>query len=79
MWLNRFDGVTTVIMGRRSFLGHTRVWIEQARKPDDPKFLRDCARFMDQVDKVCLSHRLNSTKWENSRIMRGGLPKSCRS
>src|SRR6266566_3123184 len=25
MWLNRFDDVTTVVMGRRSFLGHRRV------------------------------------------------------
>src|SRR5208282_6860918 len=33
MWLNRFDDVTTVIMGRRSFLGHRRVWTEKARKP----------------------------------------------
>jgi dihydrofolate reductase len=75
MWLNRFDDVTTVIMGRRSFLGHSRVWTEKARKPTDPKYLRDYARFMDQVDKVCLSHRLKSTKWENSRIMKGDLSK----
>jgi dihydrofolate reductase len=75
MWLNRFDDVTTVIMGRRSFLGHSRVWTEKARKPSDPKYLRDFARYLDQVDKVCLSRTLKSTKWENSRIMKGDLSK----
>ena len=31
MWPNRFDDVTTVIMGRRSFLGHRRDGTEKAR------------------------------------------------
>ena len=44
MWLNRFDDVTTVIMGRRSFLGHRRVWTESARKPTDPKYLVEYSR-----------------------------------
>jgi len=73
MWLNRFDDVTTVIMGRRSFLGHRRVWTEKARKPTDPKYLIDYARWLDHVDKVCLSNRLKSPGWENSRIMKGDL------
>ena len=75
MWLNRFDDVTTVIMGRRSFLGHRRVWTEKARKPTDPKYLIDYSRWLDHVDKVCLSNRLKSPGWENSRIMKGDLSK----
>ena len=74
-WFNRFDDVTTVIMGRRSFLGHRRVWSEKARKKGDPQFMWDYSRFMDKVDKVCLSHRLKSTDWENTRIMKGDLVK----
>ncbi|MGP8144914.1 MAG: hypothetical protein ACLQC7_04445 [Thermoplasmata archaeon] len=50
MWLNRFDDVTTVIMGRRSFLGHRRVWTEKARKASDPKYLIDYSRWLDHVD-----------------------------
>jgi dihydrofolate reductase len=72
-WLNRFDDVTTVVMGRRSFLGHSKVWTEKARKPTDAQHLIDYARWLDRVDKVCLSNRLISTSWENSRIMRGNL------
>ncbi len=75
MWLNRFDDVTTVIMGRRSFLGHRRVWTEKARKPTDQKYLIDYSRWLDHVDKVCLSSRLKSPGWENSRIMKGDLSK----
>ena len=75
MWLNRFDDVTTVIMGRRSFVGHRRVWTEKARKPSDPKYLVDYSRWLDHVDKVCLSNRLKSPGWENSRIMKGDLSK----
>ena len=30
MWLNRFEDVTTVVMGRRSFVGHRKVWTEKA-------------------------------------------------
>jgi dihydrofolate reductase len=74
-WLNRFDDVTTVIMGRRSFVGHRRVWTEKARKESDPQFLWDYSRFLDKVDKVCLSRTLKSPGWENSRIMKGDLAK----
>jgi len=73
MWLNRFDDVTTVIMGRRSFVGHRRVWTEKARKKSDPEYLWEYSRWLDKVDKVCLSHRLKSPDWENSRIMKGDL------
>ena len=75
MWLNRFDDVTTVIMGRRSFLGHRRVWTEKARKPSDPQYLHDYSRFLDRVEKICLSTRLKSPGWENSRILKGDLAK----
>lgn len=75
MWASRYDDVTTVVMGRRSFQGHRRVWTEKARKPDDPPFAFDYARFLDRVDKVCLSRRLKSTDWENSRILKGDLAK----
>lgn len=74
-WLDRFDDVTTVIMGRRSFVGHRRVWTEKARKESDPQFFWDYSRYLDKVDKVCLSRRLKSPGWENSRIMKGDLSK----
>ena len=74
-WLNRFDDVTTVIMGRRSFIGHRGVWTEKARKESDPQFFWDYARYLDRVEKICLSHRLKSPGWENSRIMKGDLAK----
>jgi dihydrofolate reductase len=73
-WFKRFDDVTTVIMGRRSFLGHRQVWSEKARKPGDPQYMWDYSRFMDRVEKICLSSRLKSTDWENTRIMKGDLP-----
>ncbi len=73
MWIARYGDVTTVVMGRRSFLGHRRVWSSKARKPSDPKFRHDYSHFLDHVDKVCLSRRLTSPGWENSRIMKGDL------
>ena len=73
MWLDRFDDVTTVVMGRRSFLGHRRVWTEKARSPKDPKYLLDYARWLDRVEKVCLSRPLKTPGWENARIMKGDL------
>jgi dihydrofolate reductase len=72
-WTTRYDDVTTVVMGRRSFIGHREVHSEKARKPTDPKFMFEFSRFLDRVDKVCLSHRLKQTGWENSRIMKGDL------
>jgi dihydrofolate reductase len=75
MWLNRFDDVTTVIMGRRSFLGHQKVWSEKARKKTDPQYLWDYSRYLDGVEKICLSNRLKKTDWENSRILKGDLAK----
>ena len=73
MWLDRFEDVTTVVMGRRSFLGHRRVWTEKARSPKDPKYLLDYARWLDRVEKVCLSRTLKTPGWENARIMKGDL------
>jgi dihydrofolate reductase len=73
MWFDRFDDVTTVVMGRRSFLGHQRTWSEKALDPTEPAWLLDYRRYLDRVDKVCLSNRLQATDWENSRIMRGDL------
>lgn len=75
MWLNRFHDVTTVIMGRRSFVGHREFWSEKARKKGDPQYFWDYSRWLDRVEKVCLSHRLKSTEWENSRVMKGDLSK----
>jgi len=75
MWLNRFDDVTTVIMGRRSFVGHRRVWTEKARKSSDPKHLIDYSRWLDHVDKVLLTRSMKSPGWQNSRIMKGDLSK----
>jgi dihydrofolate reductase len=75
MWISRYDDVTTVIMGRRSFLGHRRVWSGKARKPGEPPFYFDYSNFLDRSDKVCLSHRLKEPGWENSRIMKGDLAK----
>ena len=73
LWFDRFDDVTTVVMGRRSFLGHQRTWSEKALKAGEPGWLLDYRRYLDRVEKVCLSNRLESTDWENSRIVRGDL------
>ena len=75
MWISRYDDVTTVVMGRRSFQGHNQVWSGKARKPSDPKFMHDYSRYLDNVEKICLSHRLKSTDWENTRILKGDLGK----
>ncbi len=75
MWNDRYDDVTTVVMGRRSFTGHRRVHSLKGRKPNDPKFLFEYSRFLDKVEKVCLSHRLKNLNWENSRLMKGDLRK----
>lgn len=73
MWTDRFSDVTTVVMGRRSFLGHQRVHSLKGRKPTDPKFMFDFSRFLDKVEKICLSHRLKKVTWENSRLLKGDL------
>jgi dihydrofolate reductase len=73
MWIRRYKDVTTVVMGRRSFLGHQKVWSGKARKPTDPPYQFDYSRFLDRVEKICLSRRLRSTDWENSKVARGDL------
>ena len=73
MWIARYDDVSTVVMGRRSFLGHHRVWSGKARTPGDPPYQFEYSHFLDRVDKVCLSRRLSTVAWENSRILKGDL------
>ncbi|HEY2916776.1 MAG TPA: dihydrofolate reductase family protein [Candidatus Limnocylindrales bacterium] len=73
LWYDRFDDVTTVVMGRRSFLGHQRTWSEQALDPTEPAWLLEYRRYLDRVDKVCLSNKLTATDWEHSRILGGDL------
>ena len=73
MWNDRYDDVTTVIMGRRSFVGHHRVHSLKGRKPDAPRFMHEYSRYLEDVEKICLSHRLKKTTWANSRILKGDL------
>ena len=61
--------------GSRSFTGHRRVWTEKARKPSNPQDPIDYSRWLDHVQKVCLSNRLKTPGWENSRVMKGDLSK----
>lgn len=75
MWTDRYSDVTTVVMGRRSFTGHYRVHSLKGRKPDAPKFLHDYSRFLESVEKICLSHRLKKVAWANSRVLKGDLAK----
>ncbi|MCI4356997.1 MAG: dihydrofolate reductase family protein [Thermoplasmata archaeon] len=75
MWTDRFSDVTTVVMGRRSFTGHRRVHSLKARKAGSPEFMFDYSRFLERVDKVCLSHRLKNLDWANSRVLKGDLAK----
>ena len=72
-WIDRYDDVDTVVMGRRSFEGHLRVHSEAARKPTDSEYMFDYSRFLDKCNKVCLSHKKKKTDWQNSRIMKGDL------
>lgn len=52
---------------------HQRTWSEKALDPGEPAWLIDYRRYLDRVEKVCLSHRLTSSDWENSRILSGDL------
>lgn len=72
-WIDRYDEVDTVVMGRRSFEGHLRVHSEVNRKPTDPEFMFEYSRFLDRCKKVALSHKMKKTNWQNSRIMKGDL------
>ena len=73
MWSNRYDSVDTVIFGRRSFEGHLNVHSEAARKPGDPWYMFEYSRWLDRCQKICLSHSIKNTDWQNSRIMSGDL------
>jgi dihydrofolate reductase len=73
LWINRYDSVDTVIYGRRSYEDHVEYHSLAARKSSDPKYLSDFSRFLEQCQKVVLSHNLKTTVWQNSRIMRGDL------
>ena len=75
MWTDRFSDVTTVVMGRRSFLGHLKVHSLKGRKPTAPEYLHDYSRFLERVEKVCLSHRVKKVDWANSRVLKGDLAK----
>src|SRR5215468_9443901 len=46
MWFDRFDDVTTVVMGRRSFIGHQKTWSEAALDPTEPAWLLDYRRYL---------------------------------
>ena len=68
MWSSNYDAVDTIIFGRRSFEGHRDVHSVAARKPEDKWYMHDYSRFLDRVQKICLSHTLKETGWQNSTI-----------
>ncbi len=73
MWSNRYVTVDTVIFGRRSFEGHRNVHSQSARKPGDAPYLFEFSRWLDRSQKILLSHSVEKTDWQNSRIMSGDL------
>jgi dihydrofolate reductase len=73
LWINRYDSVDTILYGRRSYEGHLAVHSEAARKKSDPEYMFEFSRFLDRTQKIVLSHYLNKTEWQNTRIMKGDL------
>lgn len=73
MWVDRYSDVDTVVMGRRSFEGHIAAFSQKTIKPDAPWYMHEYSRWLERVQKVCLSHTLKETDWQNSRIMSGDL------
>jgi len=72
-WVDRYDEVDTVVMGRRSWEGHRDVHSEANRKPTDPKYMFEYSRWLDRVEKVVLSRTLRKVDWQNSRLLKGDL------
>ena len=72
---HRYDSVDTILFGRRSYEDHATYHSESARKDSDPKYLFEFSRFLDRSQKAVLSHFLKKTEWQNSRIMKGDLPR----
>lgn len=73
MWVDRYDEVDTVVMGRRSFEGHIATFSAKALKPETPWYIAEYSRWLERAQKICLSHTLKETAWQNSRIMSGDL------
>ncbi|MCI4323220.1 MAG: dihydrofolate reductase family protein [Thermoplasmata archaeon] len=73
MWIDRYDAVDTLLFGRRAYDDQAVYWPSSARKPSDPKFVRDFSQWKDGVQKIVFSHYLTKTAWQNSRIVKGDL------
>jgi dihydrofolate reductase len=73
MWISRFDEVDTVVFGRRSFEGHRDTYSPAKLKPNEPKYIVDYSRFLEQCNRVVISNSLKETGWANTRIASGPL------
>ena len=74
MWVKRYKSVDTVVFGRRSFEGHFNHFSEERLSARSaPKYLFDYRHWLDNAQKVVLSHKLTKPSWQNSRVMKGDL------
>jgi dihydrofolate reductase len=63
-------GVDTTVMGRVNFEGFHAYWPAVVDDPSADERSRAIARWLDDVEKVCVSRTLETTTWRNSRVER---------
>ncbi|WP_460525538.1 dihydrofolate reductase family protein [Flindersiella endophytica] len=81
IWRN----VSTLLLGRKNYEGFHGFWPQVAKDPDIGWFPpdsaprhRDCAIWMDEVEKVVFSRTLRTAEWSNARIAQRELEEEVR-
>jgi dihydrofolate reductase len=70
---------TTVLFGRRNYLGFAAFWSPLAVDPEaEPRF-RKFAEWLENVNKVVFSTTLGTAPWRNSRVAEAGPVETVRS
>jgi len=73
MWVSRWSTVDSLLFGRKTYLDAEKHWRAERERTDKSDFEARASRYADRVEKVVFSKNLKSTRWPNSRIVRGDI------
>jgi len=67
--LGRLTHATTVLLGRKNYEGFASYWPTVAHDEQADPRDRNFAQWLDRVEKVVLSSRLQEASWSNTRVV----------
>jgi dihydrofolate reductase len=73
MWIDHFDSIDTVILGRKALERQRGFWASDKSTPSDPPFGHEYSTWKDRGQRMVFSHRTKKSNWQNPELVSGDI------